>query len=245
VHHLKKVRLRLRSIFRRNSLERELDAELRFHLDQQIQENLTSGMEPEEAHGAALRAIGGISRFQEECRDMRRVNFIEDLAQDLRFGIRSLLKSPTFTAIVVLTLTLGIGATTAVFSVINAVLLRPLPYKDPARLVWIHDGMTPHDTEGWPACMADYLLWRERARSFSQLAGYDQDEFALAGEGDVERVPGALVTARFFDLLGIRPVRGRTFASDADLPGKAPWPSSPSGCGGANLQRKQTPSEKL
>jgi putative ABC transport system permease protein len=125
-----------------------------------------------------------------------------------------------FTATAVVTLALGIGATTAIFSVVNAVLLRPLPYRDSARLVWIHDGMTPHDTEGWPACMADFLLWRERAHSFSQLAAYSYDSFALAGEGVAENVPGALVSAQFFDLLGVVPIRGRTFASEEDQPGR-------------------------
>src|SRR5207249_1697355 len=103
----------------------------------------------------------------------------------------------------VITLALGIGATTAVFSVVNGVLIRPLPYRDPARLVWIHDGLTQQDAVGWPACMADFLLWQARARSFSHLAAWSTNAFVLTGEGEAERVMGAGVTAQFFDTLGV------------------------------------------
>ena len=219
---ISKLYLRLRSLFRRNRLEHELDAELRFHLDQQIEENLATGMQPDEARAAASRVMGAIPSLQEECRDMRRINLIENLARDLRYAVRALCQSRGFTAAAVVTLALGIGATTAIFSVVNAVLLRPLPYRDPARLVWIHDGMTPFDKEGWPACMADFLLWSKRTHSFSHLAAMDFDSFALAGEGEAENVAGVRVTAQFFDTLGVRPIRGQSFAPDADRPGQPP-----------------------
>jgi putative ABC transport system permease protein len=147
---------------------------------------------------------------------------LDQVFRDVLYGLRTMRRSPAFTAAAVVTLALGIGATTAVFSVVNAVLLRPLPYQDPARLVWIHDGFTQQDTQGWPACMADFLLWRERARSFSNLAAYSSNAFVLTGEGDAERITGASVTAQFFDTLGVRPVRGRTFAASADQPGQPP-----------------------
>ena len=144
---------------------------------------------------------------------------LEQVVRDFLYGLRSMRRSFGFTGVAVFTLAVGIGATTAVFSVVDAVLLRPLPYHDPNRLVWIHDGMTPQDTEGWPACMADFLLWKERSHSFSHLAAMDFDSFALTGEAEAENIPGARVTAQFFDTLGIHPIRGRNFAPDADQPG--------------------------
>src|SRR5437879_13727806 len=121
---LDKVRLRLRSLFRRPNVEFELETELRFHLDQLIEENISSGMPPEEARQAAQRMIGGIAQHKEECRDMRRVKFVEDLVQDVRYTIRSLAKRPGFTGVVVATLARGIAATTALFTLVQVALLR-------------------------------------------------------------------------------------------------------------------------
>ena len=132
---LDRLQLRLRSLFRRSRVEAELHAELRFHLEQQIEELVGAGMGPVDARHAALRTLGNLGRIEEECRDMRRTRWIETFLQDLHYALRSLRLSPAFTIVATLSLALGIGANTAIFSLMDALLLRSLPVRAPERLV--------------------------------------------------------------------------------------------------------------
>jgi putative ABC transport system permease protein len=152
---------------------------------------------------------------------MRHLDVIDDVTRDVRYAMRTLARSPGFTLAALLALAIGIGANTAVFSVVNGVLLRPLPYPEPEQLVWIQDGLAQSTRSSrWGACVADFLFWQSRSHSFDPLAAWTVNSFNVTGDGDAERVTGLGVTARFFDVLRVRPLHGRTFAPDEDQPAR-------------------------
>jgi putative ABC transport system permease protein len=205
-----KFPLRLRSLFRKRRVEQELSDELRFHLEKLMEEKVVRGMTSAEARYAALRELGGVEQIKEECRDMRRVNYIENFLQDVRYGLRQLRRSPGFTAVVVLTLALGIGANTAIFSLVNGILLNPLPYSEPDRLV-----------SAWEAPASPGLLEALRRQGHTMdLSAYTYvSGFNLTGETPL-RLDGSTVSANLFSLLGIRPELGRVFRPGEDHPGQ-------------------------
>jgi len=216
---LYKIPLRFRSLFGRIRVEQELGDELRFHVEKLIEQNIAKGITPEDARYAALRELGGLDQIKEECRDMRRVNYIENFIQDVRYGLRMLAKSPGFTAVAVLTLALGIGANTAIFSVINAVILRPPPFPNPEQLVTLFERDLKKGYDQNAPAAANYLDWRSQNNVFSQMAVYGGGQCNLSGDQRPERVAGSAVTADLFPLLGTAPLLGRTFATGEEQPG--------------------------
>ncbi|HEX4594053.1 MAG TPA: ABC transporter permease, partial [Bryobacteraceae bacterium] len=210
-------RLRLRSFLQKKRMEEELDREMLFHLDRQIAENLAAGMPPEQARRAAMRSLNGITRVKEECRDMRRTNWIDDFWYDLRHAVRALSNIPGFATAIVLTLALAIGASTAIFSVVNGVLLRRLPYPDQDRLVRFF--MTNVTYPKFPINPWDFLDFRARNHSFQDTAIMSRADAQLSGVGEPARLTGLLVSGAYFRVLGISPERGREFDFRDELPG--------------------------
>ncbi len=214
--------LRLRSLFRREHVDAELDEELREHLERQTQENIARGMDPEEARYAALRSIGGLDQRKEECRDARRTAWLSNFSQDLRYGVRLLLKSPGFAVAAILTVALGIGATTAVFSVVYGVLLRPLPYPEPERLVNIWTSAPRMNLPRAFVGAANYRDWRAQSQSLEAVAlvRHIGNFNITSGAGEPERIQGARITASLFGVLRVSPALGRPFHEGEEQDGR-------------------------
>jgi putative ABC transport system permease protein len=213
------IPLRLRSLLRRGQVEQELDEELSYHLERQIEENLAKGMTADQARYAALRAMGGIEQQKERCRDMRRVNLVEDLAQDLRYGVRVLARSPVFTAVAVLTLALGIGANTAIFSVVNELLLRPLPFRDAERLVMLWEKNLKLGVHQNTTSRANFMGWREQSTVFESMAAFSDQRLNLTGDGEPEEVSVQFANPELFQVLGVEPIIGRVMTQEDARPG--------------------------
>lgn len=206
---LRKLALWLRSLFLRRAADGELDSELQFHLERQTQANIAIGMSPAEARRDALRDFGGIEQLKEECRDKRNINWLQDLGQDLRYAARMLRKAPGFASIIVLTLALGIGANTAIFSIVDSLLLRPLPAKDPGQLAVLasRQGDGPLLT---PFSIADFRDVREQTSStFSDMLGFQLSLDGISMKGRADRVLINYVTGNYFAVLGLKPYLGR------------------------------------
>jgi predicted permease len=227
------VPLRLRSLFRRSQVERELDEELSYHLERQIEEHIAKGMTPEEARYAALRAMGGVERRKEECRETRRVRWIEDLMQDLNYGLRTLRKSPGFTTVAVLSLALGIGANTAIFSLVDPILIKSLPVTKPEQLVVLKPvnqrGATEDDYTFAAFPYSIFEQVRDRTQVFSGIfatPGADYVEMVGPETGDqIEKASLQLVSGEYFQVLGVNAVLGRTLTT-ADDQTSTPHPAA-------------------
>lgn len=212
---------RLRSFLQKDSTNAELSEELQFHLERQTEENIASGMSPEQAQAAAKASFGSIAQATEESYEARGVTLIDDLTQDLRYGLRTLTKQRSFTLITVLTLALGIGACTAIFSLVNAVLLRALPYGQTGRLVYL---FTPNPRfhlppEVFGPSNADFFDLERQSRSFSDMTLFSQATYNLAAGDRVERAGAAKVDAEFFPTLRSAPELGRTISASDEAPG--------------------------
>ncbi len=209
---LQKIPLRLRSIFQRNKAEKDLSEELLFHLQNLTDENISRGMSPEEAHFAALRELGGVAQIEGECREARRINLIENGIQDLRFAFRTMIKNPGFTAVVIITMALGIGVNTAIFSLVNGILLRPLPYPEPDQLV--------NAAYTGPVPQGAVIAFQQRLKNMDVAACSSGTGFNLSGDGTAVRINGAQTTSNFFSLIGMNSLLGRTFRPGDELPGQ-------------------------
>jgi predicted permease len=208
------LRARLRDLLRRGRVERELDDEVLFHVEMETAANLRRGLSPEEARRRALVEFGGVERFKEACRDEHGARAVSDLGRDLRHAGRSLRRTPGFAAAAVLTLALGIGATTAVFSVVDGVLLRPLVYPHAERLYTLFEAQPRGSVRS--ASYPTFQEWRRRAAPFARLGYVRGEDVVVRGAEGPQRFVGAFVSAEYLEVLGTRPLLGRTPAADRE-----------------------------
>jgi predicted permease len=210
--------IRTRSLFRRNTVESELADELGFHLEAQVEKYMRSGMTREEAQRRARLEFGGVEQVKEECREARGVEWIEMLLHDLRYALRILRKSPGFSGIAILTLALGVAANIVVFSVVEGILLKPLPYPHPEQLVVVGESAF-NNNEHMPPGPSNYFIYREQSRTFQDMVMMTPDSVSITGIAEPEQVPAEKVTDGLLSVLGVAPALGRGFSRRDDLPG--------------------------
>ncbi len=211
-----KLLARLREWWRRQQVDREVATELQFHLDQETDWLVRAGLSRDEARRRALRNFGAMDKHTADLREARGISWVDELLQDIRYGARALRKHPGYALLAVLTLGLGIGANTAIFSVINGVLLKPLPYEHGDRLVVVRQSAPLAGQNTLGVAIAEYFDYRDQADAFDGLVEYHQMNFDLLNRGEPDRVSTGVVSHDFFDLLGIKPVIGRTFVASDD-----------------------------
>jgi len=214
------LRFRLRTLFRRTVVEAELDDELRFHFERQVEKYLRSGLAGDQALRRARLDFGGFEQIKEQCRDARGTHSLESLWRDIRFGLRMLRKDLGFTVVAVVTLSLALGANAAIFSIVDAVLIRPLPYADPHRLVWMYCKRV--DRAKAPFSIPDFEDYRRQGRSHQALAAFSTWGANLTGEGRAERIQGIKITGNFLSALGVKPYLGRGIDPADDSPAAQP-----------------------
>src|SRR5260370_254672 len=206
-------------LLRRRKMEEQLEKELRFHLEQHANELIAQGCNPQEARRQARLAIGGPEQVKENCRDARGTRWLEDLLQDARYALRAFRQKPGFTLVAILVLSLGIGATTVMFAVINSVLLRPLSYPEPDRLVTLRIS-TEQLGELWGFSNLDFGDAKRESQTLA-LAAWTYAGGTISEPGEPEYVNGRQISAELFSTLGISPVQGRVFRPHEDRPGAA------------------------
>jgi len=209
----------MRALLHKDKVERDMDQELRFHLDMEIEANIKRGMNPTEARREALLTFGGLEKFKEECRDVRGAPMLDSMLQDLRYGARILFRNPGFTVVAVLTLGLGIGANTAIFSVIYGVLVKPLPYKEGNQLVIVQQQAPLANLNNVPFSVKEVQDYREQNQTLTDVVEHHTMSFTLLGGQEPQRVQTGVVSANFFDVLGVKPLLGRTFVESDEQHG--------------------------
>jgi putative ABC transport system permease protein len=213
------IRDRLRALRQRETVIDEIDREMRSHVELQVEANIRAGMSPREAREQAMRSFGNVNRAVDAAYDVKGGGLFETLLQDIRYGVRMLAKHKAFTAIAVITLALGIGANTAIFSVVNELLLRPLPFRDSERIVMLWE-VSPGGRRQNSASRANFRAWRAQTSSYQHIAAFSYQRYNLTGNGEPEELSVQFATPDFFKVLGVDPILGRTFLPEDDGDGK-------------------------